>query len=48
MAQASIGTRVPRLDGGEKAMGKAQYLADLKLTGMDGRSWSKSPEILTW
>ena len=21
---------------------------DLKLTGMDGRSWSKSPEILTW
>ncbi len=34
MAQASIGTRVPRLDGREKAMGRAQYVADLRLPGM--------------
>ena len=43
MAQASIGTRVPRRDGGEKAMGKAQYLADLKLTGMTQVRFVKSP-----
>ena len=43
MVQASIGTRVPRLDGREKAMGASQYLADLKLPGMMQVRFVKSP-----
>lgn len=43
MVQASIGTRVPRLDGREKAMGASQYLADLKLPGMTQVRFVKSP-----
>jgi carbon-monoxide dehydrogenase large subunit len=43
MAQASIGTRVPRLDGREKAMGKAEYLGDVKLPGMTQVRFVKSP-----
>ena len=43
MAQASIGTRVPRLDGREKALGRAQYVADLKLPGMAEVRFVKSP-----
>ena len=43
MAQASIGTRVPRIDGREKAIGASQYLADIKLPGMLQVRFVKSP-----
>ncbi|MFQ5915373.1 MAG: xanthine dehydrogenase family protein molybdopterin-binding subunit [Nitrospinota bacterium] len=43
MAQASIGTRVARLDGREKALGRAEYLGDLKLPRMTQVRFVKSP-----